>query len=77
MRKMRRIKRCIRFISEVRLVKEYKYLGTHGANHLFEGRICFYFIPITQENYNRVIIGQKYGLSYRCRKNSIKQFKER
>jgi len=77
MRKLRRVKRCIRFISEVRLVKEYKYLGINGAHHVFEGRYCLYFVPVTQENLNRAVICEKYGLSYGCRKNSIKQFKER
>jgi len=77
MRKLRRIKRCIRFISEVRLVKEYKYLGVNGTHHVFEGHLCLCFVQVTQENFNRAVIGQQYGLSYGCRKNSIKQFKER
>jgi len=77
MHRMRRVKRCIRFVSEVWLGKEYKYLGINGAHHIFEGRDCLYFVPVTQENFNRAVIGEKYGLSYGCRKNSIKQFKER
>ena len=77
MHKLRRIKRCIRFISEVRLVKEYKYLGMHGGNHVFEGKREYYLIAVTQENFNKAVVGRSYGLSYKVRKESIKQLKER
>lgn len=77
MRKLRRIKRCIRFISEVRLVKEYKYLGIHGGNHVFEGKREYYLIAVTQENFNKAVVGKSYGLSVGARKGSIKQLKER
>lgn len=72
---MRRIKRCIRFISEVALVKEYKYLGTHDGNHVFEGKREYYLIAVTQENFNKAVVGKFYGLSVGARKGSIKQLK--
>ena len=74
---MRRVKRRIRFISEVWLVKEYKYLGINGNHHVFEGKREYYLIAVTQENFNKAIIGKSYGLSVGARKGSIKQFKER
>ena len=74
---MRRIKRCIRFVSEVRLVKEYKYLGMQGGNHVFEGKRECYLIAVTQENFNKAMVGKAYGLSVGARKGSIKQLKER
>ena len=77
MYRMRRIKRCIRFISEVGLVKEYKYLGLNGSYHVFEGKREYYLIAVTQENFNKAAIGKYYGLSVRARKGSIKQLKER
>ena len=77
MYRMRRIKRCIRFISEVRLVKEYKYLGMQGGNHVFEGKREYYLIAVTQENFNKAMVGKAYGLSVGARKGSIKQLKER
>ena len=76
MRKLRRIKCRIRFISEVQLVKEYKYLGMHGGNHVFEGKQEYYLIAVTQENFNKAVIGKSYGLSVGARKGSIKQLKE-
>lgn len=72
---MRRVKRCIRFVSEVELVKEYKYLGMQGNYHVFEGRKLFYLVPVTQNNFNKAMIGSSYGLSAKTKKNSIKQFK--
>lgn len=72
---MRRVKRRIRFISEVRLVKEYGYLGINGNHHIFECRKWFYLVPVTQENFNKAEVGKSYGLSAKIRKNSIKQFK--
>lgn len=74
--KIRKIKRRIRFVSEVRLVKEYMYLGINGNHHVFEGRKWFYLVPVTHENFNKAEVGKSYGLSAKCRKNSIKQFKE-
>ena len=74
---MRRIKRCIRFVSEVRLVKEYKYLGMQGGNHVFEGKREYYLIAVTQENFNKAMVRKAYGLSVGARKGSIKQLKER
>lgn len=74
---MRRVKCCIRFVSEVRLVKEYKYLGIQGGNHVFEGKREYYLIAVTQENFNKAIIGKSYGLSVGARKGGIKQLKER
>ena len=48
-----------------------------GGNHVFEGKREYYLIAVTQENFNKAVIGKYYGLSAWARKGSIKQLKER
>lgn len=75
MPKLRRIKRRIRFISEVRILKQYTYVGNNGSHHVFEDRKCVWFVPIRAENINLGRTGEKYSLSKACRRNSVKQYK--